>query len=867
MMRFSTQAAVVVGLLCLAYPCFAENSAQDKGKGKSCSILLDSGLPIQQSFILQVSSKLFTAGTLPKSSLATYRLLEIGGASEVGAADKDQLLKVFQETLAEIGLTLEDWKSLEGIEFKEKEFLVTTAFTQLIDRMDLTSEQKTALKKLDEAAEVARGQLRAALSQAEAESLNRNARFLPESELDLIIQRLVRDPKSGLKKLGLGALSEWRYRVLVGRDPKSRKQLEKKILDAFKDYASGTGSIPESDDILYTEMSEIIGNTTDDIKYFFGEKGLFKTTSEFIERAKTESPGVFTKVLDKRIFTEARKQRMREAIRNASDLVVFKLGENQDLINFEEVERIANELNAPIIVSPAFSEIGLIPNKLKWLFDHPNVHIFAGEMIQISKDMYLINNGAADKDENPFVGLPRYFQPTDRAIFFHSKVRTLTRPSGNYDTQTSYFTTTGTMSNPVFNSQFTQGMKMDFRAKREGKVNRSVMVLSRRYKHSIFGDQIGSSHGIAPRRVSFTPGYFGNREGLFDLGKLYTKDSVEKLKWLPGIVLADLHAPNTDPKYLKAALKLLIDLEVLVKNPHFGAPGEYELTQGPVELGFITIHDLADSLSLNEHIRDALLTRSKLDFDAALSIESSFKRVAAVANQLMKLLPNTRFVVPVDNHGYDWLMKRLQNGDLTRGMMPKDAPMVLRLMVEAIENRINPYERVFQNYGVDTSQFIFLTPDDTYRVGIDLKSPNKYGILQGNEIGQHSQMGINGAKSISLIRLLEAYGANVTGHTHSTAEHGQSKKVGTATNIRQDYHRGPSGSDQSIAIVYSPEAVQILRLEKGTFIPNAPGRPAEEFFPSDEFPVVTEREKLPEGLTTSEQLRSNPPVDSYRRSR
>jgi hypothetical protein len=221
-------------------------------------------------------------------------------------------------------------------------------------------------------------------------------------------------------------------------------------------------------------------------------------------------------------------------------------------------------------------------------------------------------------------------------------------------------------------------------------------------------------------------------------------------------------------------------------------------------------------------------------------------------------------VIPADNHGHDWLAKRLQNGDL-KSVPPGELAIVLRMMYEAIEKGGNPYARALQRYGIATDNIIFASPDDQYRMAIDISNPERFALLQGVEGAQHGQYGANGAKSISLKGMLAAYAANVHGHYHSTAEMGLSKRLGTGTPIPQDYQSGPSGSDSSLGTVYSLEAVQILRLVRGTFIPNAEQvQPAEDFYPTNEFPLVRPWPSAADGGAT-DQYRANPPKPSFRR--
>jgi hypothetical protein len=319
----------------------------------------------------------------------------------------------------------------------------------------------------------------------------------------------------------------------------------------------------------------------------------------------------------------------------------------------------------------------------------------------------------------------------------------------------------------------------------------------------------------------------------------------------------------TDATFQTAFFKALIQLGVLAKNPNYGQPGELEYTKGPVHLATLVLQELVDGTPNNAHVLDRLITRAVKTSEGLMDFRNHFKSAAAFATQIARLLPDTVIIVPADNHGHDWLAKRMQNGDL-QNVPPGELAIILRMMLEAIQKGGNPYARALQMYGIDTNNIVFKSPDEQARMGIDISNPEKFVLLQGVEGAQHGQYGASGAKSISLKGLLAAYAANVTGHYHSTAEVGQSKRLGTGTPIPQDYQSGPAGTDASLATVYAPEAIQILRLVRGTFIPNADkSQTPEDFFPTNEFPLIRPWPTA-EGVATGPQ-KANPPVPRFRR--
>jgi hypothetical protein len=816
-----------------------------------CAQLLSDGLSSSESFILLVSRKLAEDGHLPRVGTLSQRLarLSIGDLASL---------------LAHYKLEVEDWKSVQEFKFTNatlgsEEFLAEISKSK-VGGAKITAEQREVLSKLHDAAAATREKLKNLIGASEEIAFSQRKTLLTGEQLVETLRQLSLDPKMELSYLGVKDLADWRYRLLTERTS-FRARIIKDLEGAVLAIVGKAGEIPENAEQTLQLLAESMGVSKADLGTFFGPGSLFDHVDQLTDSTIRDHAAQFTKVIDRRVFSESRQAEMLKAIRNAMEVVLFKAAENQDILDFEAVRELSRAHgDAPIIVAPPFAEIGKIPKTMDWLFNEPNVFFMVDRGIQLGPDFYIVDHGYEDKRENPFTGLDKVYAPTDRVIQFHPKVRAITRATGNYSTHPGYFVSTGTMSDPAYWGKFAISMSTDERAQMEAEQNRSVMLLSRRYRSEKFGSLVGSANGIAPRRVRFTESRYGYPAGLFDLGKIYSKTGVTQVKSLPGIVLGDWHFGDTDPGFVKATGDALERLGVLEKNPLYGQGFHHEYRPGPVGLGTLVFHDLIAGTPNNRHTLESLLSRAVNDISGTADLANHIQSAAAFIAQLQQTLPDTLFVVPVDNHGSDWLWKRLQEGDLFKAGRARELPMILRLMREAIEQKVNPYEQIFKYYGLNTDKVRFMDKTETFRVGIDLENPTSFRMVHGVDVSQHSQNGINGSKSISLAKLLVAYGANVTGHTHSSAEHGQSVKVGTGTAVKQDFHRGPSNSDASIAIVYSDQAIQLLRLEKGVFLPNAGPQDPSEFFPSAEYPRMLIR-KMPPGGFTTDQFRSGAPTD------
>jgi hypothetical protein len=644
--------------------------------------------------------------------------------------------------------------------------------------------------------------------------------------------------------------------VRVSDEPVSPNEL----LRGAYEYARARGEIPEKTIPAIEEIADLMGVAVKQLRVLIGNGKPFKSADDVFNQAKKAYVAGFNAIPDRRIFTAQRQARLLRAVRDADNVILVKLVEGQDLGNFHEILTASKALNnAPIVFAAPFGEIGAIPVRLGYLFNHPLVHVMVDDVIEYSNGVQIVNNGVLDKVANPLATLKGVYAPTDLVIQFHRKLQTQVVPSGYYDSQPGMMITTGAMNTPAYNGGFASSIATDFKANIEAERERGVLVLSRGYQEPHLGPLIGSANGVGVRRLRFTKARFGNPEGLFDGSRLYTASGVVELKSIPAIVLGDLHWGESDPKALEAFWEILIEAGVLRRLEREEAdPLGYGVAPGAVGLENLAIHDVVNGEPFNGHLEGKPIDLARLDEKDKLGIVDHFKSAAGFLSQLTKVLANTKIVIPSDNHTNDWFLKALNREIPGLSNRPSEYGLILEMAKTAIDGHRNPLEVLFARFGVNPERVKFLKPGESYRVAVDPTAPNPASDLHGVELGQHSQYGVNGAKSISTRTLALSFGAIVAGHTHATEEQGLAVRVGTTTFRRQGYHRGPSTSHQSSAIVYGPTAIQLVPLINGRYLPSDFTQSPDRFFPSADYPRMVKHRELPEGGHTSTQYRRPP---------
>jgi len=111
---------------------------------------------------------------------------------------------------------------------------------------------------------------------------------------------------------------------------------------------------------------------------------------------------------------------------------------------------------------------------------------------------------------------------------------------------------------------------------------------------------------------------------------------------------------------------------------------------------------------------------------------------------------------------------------------------------ESINGRLNKKE---------SKRLYWLKRDSEYKVG-------------GVECGAHGDLGANGSRG-SLRGMEKAYGNSITGHSHTAGILRGAWAVGTTSNLKLDYSKGPSSWTHTACLVYKDGSRQLINVIKG----------------------------------------------------
>ncbi len=256
------------------------------------------------------------------------------------------------------------------------------------------------------------------------------------------------------------------------------------------------------------------------------------------------------------------------------------------------------------------------------------------------------------------------------------------------------------------------------------------------------------------RQVQFKNG------GFIDLGVKYTKKGISKVS-PEAIVLGDLHITHTCPVVESTTYKMLSDLKP--KN--------------------IVLHDSFNGLSISHHLEKKSITKARLN-PPTLKDELD-------ANKLVfkKLKKYGKIVVVKSNHDI-WIDRYLDDGRYVFDHVNLKTALELAL---AKVNGNDPYE-----YYIDDKDIRFLKRDEDF-------------IIQGIQLGSHGD--VEG----SLVRVEKSFGKAIVGHSHSGAILRGVYRVGTSTELREDYVQGATNWTNTHCLLYPDGSRQLINIISGDY--------------------------------------------------
>lgn len=258
-----------------------------------------------------------------------------------------------------------------------------------------------------------------------------------------------------------------------------------------------------------------------------------------------------------------------------------------------------------------------------------------------------------------------------------------------------------------------------------------------------------------------------------DLCTRYSRNKTEKIQ-AEALVPGDIHAGYTENRVKQVIYELL----------ELGKPK------------YLLLHDLADFISVNPHIKHKKLTRAKLktQLDVAKELDLIYKELSDYA------LHANKVVVVASNHD-DFIKRYLEDGDYIND--PINYEVAHRLVTAALDGN-DPLEFALRKRG-KLNNVRFLGIDEDFRL-----TPKKV------QLGAHGHLGPNGARG-SAANLEKSYANAIIGHSHTSKILRRITQVGTSTLLKLGYNKGPSSWVHSLCYLYPNGTKQLIHVIQGKY--------------------------------------------------
>lgn len=249
----------------------------------------------------------------------------------------------------------------------------------------------------------------------------------------------------------------------------------------------------------------------------------------------------------------------------------------------------------------------------------------------------------------------------------------------------------------------------------------------------------------------------------YDLDKKYKVNGFEKAE-AAAMVWGDLHAGSENEE----AVESWAEVMSLMKPKH------------------VFLHDIFSSSSVNHHESHNLTAQANRKFPYT-SLKEELDYLISFMIDWTKMFPKVNYVAVASNHD-EHVSRYLNEGRYIYD--PKNLRTSLELGMYLCDGK-NPIEAYIENKRKEQGfklNLKWLKRDEDFKV-------------EGVQCAAHGDLGANGTKG-TLLSTEKSYFNSVTGHLHSPRIYRQAYQVGTSTELRLNYTKGPSSWLNTSCLIY-----------------------------------------------------------------
>ena len=185
--------------------------------------------------------------------------------------------------------------------------------------------------------------------------------------------------------------------------------------------------------------------------------------------------------------------------------------------------------------------------------------------------------------------------------------------------------------------------------------------------------------------------------------------------------------------------------------------------------------------------------------NGGLNLHDELYMVGETLHEYYNVLPDKSQIVVVKSNHDEVLDRYLEEGRFIKD--PENFRVAAHLAIAKLDGEDTLKAGIEQVYGSFGKYVKFLSRDDDFKI-------------RGIQLGSHGDFGGNGSRG-TMTQQQNNYGPSIVGHRHTPGIRRDAWCVGTSTNLKMDYNRGPSSWMHTHALVHPNGKRQLLNVIDG----------------------------------------------------
>lgn len=355
----------------------------------------------------------------------------------------------------------------------------------------------------------------------------------------------------------------------------------------------------------------------------------------------------------------------------------------------------------------------------------------------------------------PTTGLGRFIQHNKSAVIASPKVSLECLPTSNKDLP-KILATTGAMTEP----NYKEGTRIGQIALRDHQFGALLVEVD--------GDKFQYRQIVADKQGTF-----------YDIDVKVSPDGKITKSTPDAIVFGDLHTGQTNDVVHQTNLQMMRDLKPRAA----------------------ILHDVYDGSSISHHNVNQLMQKTMKADVGGLSLRDELYMVGEKIHEYYsELAPKAEVVIVKSNHD-EVLDRYLEEGRFIQD--PTNLRIALKLAEAKLDGKDTLKAGIGEVYGDFGKHVRFLGRDEDYKI-------------RGIQLGSHGDLGGNGSRG-GKRQQQNCYGSSITAHSHTPHIMNDAWCVGTSTNLKMDYNRGPSSWMNTHALVHPNGKRQLINVVEGRY--------------------------------------------------